>query len=922
MCLQVRKKQYEKRRRIPGDHKGWEVYKREINKNMNKIEKLKRSGGSATELWKLVSEIVDGAFDIAFGEEERHKYEGTPRKEKVRQFNSKIDQREGSEWQNKLWKGILEGYGEDESIKEVLDKIGEEDEKDHERDNEEVRRALEIVTKRMMQAVVESPAKFWEVMRKLREGGKGCTVPGYMREVEGDKLEGDEGKVGEMWRKTYHRKAYQPKTEEGKQWRQKIARDVRKYETKAKKDRGRGIKFTVKRFSKGVRAMKKDGSPGSDLITARLLNETDDEFKELVADMMRDWIMEEDLPDQFGLEIVVPLFKRGSIYIPKSYRPVSLVQVGLKGMQTEMYYRVNKEDEGKSDGLTGDYNFGSVKGRDRHMAIWLTNLACSWEEHTRRHKGMVVMMAWDADNAFPSLYQDGVDWLMWNKGVRGKVWLMLRKMEKRLKGKIRVNGNYIEMQEHEDGGSQGAVAPPHRWKYMMGQWFRRCTLRRVGVWIGSKLVPGVGFVDDITMEAYTVKEVMDMVEDREVFGDKWGVTWKETKDSYVVRGNRNGMKEMIKELEKKGLKVKTEAKLLGEWMGSDPDRCPKQVEETIKAMKKAAKGLEWLVWRGSVVDGCTIEGIFEAMVGSIAQSHLIHTRVTDKEWERIEAVKASVGRKFLGVHKRASRRGVLSELGWTTIQGRVWKAKIGFFMRLRKETGMLKEALNTGVRLVEEGTGPAEKRGFLGGVKRILEELKLARYWQAEAQPRLGTWKKMLNEAIENWEWEQWEGWKRQKRFSSEWAVSLVSKWERGEAQDMGTVDRQLLAGIRLMMTREEVGKTVSRLGRCELCGKEGGEGIVHLVAECTEGDGRRRSALGPGSGEWSKRKKWAQLTMGGSRGMHMLRWLAEEYKKVTSESLMPWVGSLGSRKEEGMVGMSVLVQQVSKWVEGREREE
>ena len=49
---------------------------------------------------------------------------------------------------------------------------------------------------------------------------------------------------------------------------------------------------------------------------------------------------------------------------------------------------------------------------------------------------------------------------------------------------------------------------------------------------------------------------------------------------------------------------------------------------------------------------------------------------------------------------------------------------------------------------------------------------------------------------------------------------------------------------------------------------------------------------------------------------MVYLREVASIYKQELNISLMPWVGDLGSRKNEGMIGMSVLVQNVSEWVE------
>ena len=52
------------------------------------------------------------------------------------------------------------------------------------------------------------------------------------------------------------------------------------------------------------------------------------------------------------------------------------------------------------------------------------------------------------------------------------------------------------------------------------------------------------------------------------------------------------------------------------------------------------------------------------------------------------------------------------------------------------------------------------------------------------------------------------------------------------------------------------------------------------------------------------------------AENMTYLREVARIYKQETEISLIPWVGDLGSRSKEGMIGMSVLVQKVSEWVE------
>jgi hypothetical protein len=778
----------------------------------------------------------------------------------------------------------------------------------------------------MMDSVVESPRRFWGVLREMRGAGGGSSIPGQMKEHVDDELSGDEKDINAMWVRAYHRKTFVNKTPEGKKWVDSLRRFVIKKEAWVREQgqTQQNVRIGIKGFCKAVGAMKKDGSPGTDLISARMINEAGEAFKQMIASMMEDWANKGLLPDQFRIEIVVPLFKRMCKYIPKCYRPVSLVQVGLKAMQTVLYDEVNTTC-GKR--LTGEYNFGSVKKRDRHMAIWLTNLVCIYEQKKCKHEGMLIMWAWDAENAFPSLMQDGADFLMWKNGVRGMLWVTLRNMEKRLQGRIRINGNWVHMPQHEDGASQGAVSPPHRWKYVMAQWFRRRQAQKQGrgknkrgpkggVELGKETIPGVGFVDDITMNAYGVSDSVELMRDREVFGERWGVQWKKSKDSCMIRGNRKGMKGLKQEMQKAGFDPQPVTKLLGEWMGHNPSRCPKQVQEVIKMMRKSAHGLEWMMWRGTAADARMVEGMFGTMVLSIAKSHLVHTYLTVSEWEQVEGVKAGVGKKFLRLSRRASRRGVLYELGWSTVQGWVWRERLGFYARLKASEGMMEHAFDVGVELANEGKADGTDTGMLGNVRKILGELGLMAYWGRGASPGKTQWKKIVKQAVGEWESRCRTEWKIRKGMSAQWGMAMVCSDEESPLLRLTGEDRTLLAGVRLMITREEM-ETHGRIAQeCGVCGEAGQQGIMHLVTGCRFTMTARKYALGEHYEMTTNRQKWGALTTGGDRNMLYLNEVARVYKRQTEQNLMPWVGCLGTRHKEGLVGMSVLVQQVAEWVD------
>ena len=311
-----------------------------------------------------------------------------------------------------------------------------------------------------------------------------------------------------------------------------------------------------------------------------------------------------------------------------------------------------------------------------------------------------------------------------------------------------------------------------------------------------------------------------------------------------------------------------------------------------------------------------VEGLANTMIVSVAKAHLIHTWLTESEWAQVEGVKAGVGKKFLRISRRASRRGVMYELGWTTVQGWVWKERLGVYARLKETTGMMGEAFDEGVKLAEEGREDGKDTGLLGNVKAILTELGLKEYWGRQNTPKKAQWKKIVRQAVMEWEQRKRKTWKNRKGMSPQWGMAMVLTEKESPVLQMTGSDRNLLAGVRLMITKEEMEDTERQTKECRMCGMEGQKGIIHLVTGCGKTAKAREIALPKEGMGWSNRRKWGELTKGGNKNMAYLREVARLYKEALKISLMPWVGDLGSRKKEGMIGMSVLVQTVSEWVE------
>jgi hypothetical protein len=307
------------------------------------------------------------------------------------------------------------------------------------------------------------------------------------------------------------------------------------------------------------------------------------------------------------------------------------------------------------------------------------------------------------------------------------------------------------------------------------------------------------------------------------------------------------------------------------------------------------------------------------MVGSVAESHLIHTTVRKNEWISIERVKAAVGKKFAQIHNRASRQGTMAELGWTTVQGRVWKAKLGFYRRLTVGPQLIIQVLESSRILTEKHEKEGRQVGLMGEIREIMVKLGIGQYWGKEQLPKKAKWKEITTDAVREWEKQEWRTWKAVQALRQKWPVGLVSGWETNHTLNMHAKDRQLLLAIKMMVTREDRDIQKQHTGECGVCGENTTRGAYHLVTECTRWEGIRNTALGMEHQNSTGRQIWKHMMTGEDRAMHYLREVSRLYEKETGLKLMPWVGNLGTRTEEGATGMSVLIKQVSEWIERRE---
>jgi hypothetical protein len=449
----------------------------------------------------------------------------------------------------------------------------------------------------------------------------------------------------------------------------------------------------------------------------------------------------------------------------------------------------------------------------------------------------------DAASAFPNLWQDGADYIAWKNGLRGKMWRILRRLEKGSYGFVRLNGHFEKLGYFQRGGAQGGTSMPHRWKWLISEFLQQVDNHCPSLPITGFPFPGVGYVDDINLVSWSDDQSKELMAFRSIFSNRWGYEWAPAKDWSLQRGPGRPKSVILD-----GKHCELSVLSLGEMISSSPFRCATQVSHTLKALRAASASLDWLLWRTGTPTITVYSRLFDSVVKSVAISHLILTDVNEAEWAKLESVKASAAKRLLGVTNSASTHCTYAELGWTSLRIDVQKARLGFVARLFRGAGGPMAQHILALRLLQLDDAPEDRtsQGLLGRERSAMEEAGLGHIWNQRPFPSKHQWKKIVNDAYFDVQKQQWKNWCKTGHLlgGDRWARDYKMAW--GTENYLFSKDKTLVR----MMTRfrlrvADIGAPNGRPGGrpCRFCDSPI-ETEVHIITSCTFFTPQRKLAL------------------------------------------------------------------------------
>jgi hypothetical protein len=797
---------------------------------VNNWIKLREKRQNTTEMWEQFSAVLVKARNDA--QTESTQSLGT---------NKNNNKNSTGYWKKRFWRHMTEELVtlEERSVLEELTEDGQNEEKIEDQEHKlETEQTLTRIVRKLIGSLKSNKNKMWAILKKMK-GSRRETIPRMMYNKKGEKIT-SKPKYEELFHQALGRKGkgQEPKEEKHQQWRFEVEAAVKKWMEDT--DKGWGPhRPTKEEIQTALREARKDSAPGDDKITVEMLTLLGQEGIEALYILLGEIWEKEEIPDQFLQNVIVPIYKKNSKYNPKNYRPISLMSVAAKLLQRLIYTRIDeymKVEKNKCNGLSSKYSYGFCKGRDRMTALWLLEAATASENITQENGGKIFLMVQDVEDGFPSIWQDGVNYLMKSAGVTGKIWRISVLTEKNLTYKIRLNGHYTENRSHGHGANQGGVSPPHRFNVLINTLVKEETTKKEKhLTVDGKPLTILVYADDVQKFFSTSEQFYDWLHTREESADKWRYKWKLEKDKILIRGKQEKAGSHQWTVEEQTWENVEELELLGQFLTGKVGCSETHVKKTIQAMKAAVAGFNWILNTGAIDKSNLVSCLFESMVASIARSKLVLSRLTTEQWKRIETIKADVAKQILGVDRRASNWAVYGELGWNPLESSVQKAKLQFLGRLwrikKTEDPVAYRMIQLRIKQVEQG----DKQGLLGEMYELLQSTEqTGELWYGEGRNlSKDKWKDAVNEMVEEIEQKQWILWMKAKGDCNGWLT--VTKRDRELETYVDQVRPGLLplfSAIRLGITNAAADKTGDENAECRLCGK-GRETIQHLLITC-----------------------------------------------------------------------------------------
>ena len=442
--------------------------------------------------------------------------------------------------------------------------------------------------------------------------------------------------------------------------------------------------WTEAEMSAALKRLRNNKAPGADSIHAEFLRYGGEALHSSLLLLFQTIYEQEVWPDRWSLGLICPIYKRsGDESSLDNYRPITLLSIVSKLFEILLNTRLMEWAEANRVLCDEQGGFRTKRG----CADQLFVLKEVWS--SRRERKLPTYAAFlDAKSAYDRVWRTGLWHQLFQCGVRGRAWRMIRAMYDKMQRVALVDGQRTEMFPVEVGVSQGSVLSPFLYSVFIDGLIRRLKSDpSLGVQIAAQQLVGLLYADDIVLLAPNPRILQKMLDVTTEYAQQWRFHFNGRKSQIVVQGSKHERavaRSQTWRLDGNELAVVEEYKYLGMESGLPPGRSPHTsfCQRIVHSCTHRAHDLLLAGCEMNQLQARCSNRLWSALCRPILEYGAEVWRPNQGQTKELERVQGWYARRVLGCSPSTPAVFATSELGMRSLELRREQDHLRYWRRL------------------------------------------------------------------------------------------------------------------------------------------------------------------------------------------------------------------------------------------------
>jgi hypothetical protein len=721
----------------------------------------------------------------------------------------------------------------------------------------------------------KEPKTYWRDVRGWK--GERSTLPRVLRWEGGEAITDEE--LQEAWAAAFEdlgQMSHDPSFDGA--WKEKVEGDVKAMEQDRWHQAELDANPTLREVTEVLTKLTNGKAPGTDGIFPEMLKYGGLAMTRSVVALFGTLWETERVPTEWKLGAIFPLYKKGDPHNTGNYRGITLLSVIGKALEAIVNARLTAYCE--SNLLIRDEQGGFRAKRGCLDLIFMLSEIINSRSYKKppahpplheinNNKNMqgkigtsgTYLCFIDVKKAYDTVWQNGLWWKLWEKGIRGKTWRFVKEWYRDMRSHVLVDGEATRDFRIHQGVKQGCILSPLLYSLFVNDAARELEAAGLGVrykgrWCGIML-----YADDIVLLANDGAELQKMIDILVKFSQKWRYHMHPEKSEVMVIGV--APKKRTWTLNGKAMKTVTSFK----YLGVDIQRNGNWNELFKRLIRRAHHRTDMLVGMGMRAHVYSVETaahLWHSLVAPLLEYGAAICEPTSKYIESVETEQLRAARTILGCQAKTAAAGVRGELGWLSMKARRTVHKLRYFRHLATmdNTRIVHHVFRTRYNETIQGTA----HGWCGELRELLKTHGLGEWWRAHnwgGFPSKWKWDQLVSAAVHAREEDNWIDtmytkpsltWYRTHNTS----LALANYLKGDVWGNSGTVLRtQLRCGmhdLRVCTGLRERPRVEDRgMRTCLVCKRNAIEDVPHFLLDCVALESARKRM-------WDRIHAWYKL--------------------------------------------------------------